>query len=187
MSTAIQLDLSRGERMLWSGQPRQGITFSAADAMMVPFSLAWGGFAIFWEVMVIRSRAPWVMRLFGVPFVLIGLYLIIGRFFTDAWRRRRLSYAVTSDRVMMINGGTITSFPLDSVGELAFTQRGDGSGTIMLGATGPLSGALTGLAALSVNTAARARLPMLENISDVKQVYDLIRSAQQDQKSPAGR
>jgi hypothetical protein len=36
---------------------------------------------------------PDSLRLFGNPFVLVGLYITVGRFFFDAWRRGRTDAA----------------------------------------------------------------------------------------------
>ena len=49
LEQAARSELARNEKLLWSGQPRGGIKFRAADALMIPFSLMWGGFAVFWE------------------------------------------------------------------------------------------------------------------------------------------
>ena len=79
----LRPELSSGEHLLWSGVPSQGLRFRPADVFMVPFSLMWGGFAIFWEYSVVSSKgAPVFFTLWGIPFVLVGLNMIFGRFFS---------------------------------------------------------------------------------------------------------
>lgn len=137
--------LDPGEKVLWAGQPRQGIFLRASDAAAIPFSLLWGGFAIFWETMALTMTrhgkgAPLFVQiifpLWGVPFVVIGLYMIFGRFFYDAWRRARIWYGVTDRRALIVRTGptrTVTSFDLRSLGEVVFQEHGDGTGTLIFG------------------------------------------------------
>lgn len=93
-----------GERLLWVGQSDPARLFSPRDAFLVPFSLLWGGFAIFWEVGVLTTGAPWFFALFGSVFVLIGLYLIAGRFLVKRHRKRTEVYAVTERRAFITTG-----------------------------------------------------------------------------------
>jgi len=74
-------ELGKGEELLWTGQPKSGVYLEARDAIMVPFSLLWCGFAIFWEGSVLVQNAPLIFKLWGIPFVCIGLYMVVGRFF----------------------------------------------------------------------------------------------------------
>jgi len=99
--------LMPGERILWSGRPRQGLLLTGRDIFLVPFSLIFCGGTIVWEAAVLgllnragaHSHAPLFFALWGVPFVLLGLYLVFGRFITDASIRRRTIYGVTDKRV----------------------------------------------------------------------------------------
>jgi hypothetical protein len=94
----IGREISGGERVLWSGQPRQGIVFRGADLFLIPFSLFWCGFAIFWEWSAVQApKAPSFFSLFGIPFVAVGLYLVVGRFFVEEKQRSRTFYAVTNE------------------------------------------------------------------------------------------
>jgi hypothetical protein len=85
--------LREGERLLWTGQPDPKVRFTGADAFLVPFSILWGGFAIFWEFMAATTAKQPFFVLWGVPFVLVGLYFIFGRFIYK--KRRKLPVSET--------------------------------------------------------------------------------------------
>lgn len=131
--------LLSGERILWTGAPPTGLLLTARDGFLIPFSLLWGGFAIFWEWGVVTGMgskghpAPDFFVLWGIPFVLIGLYLIFGRFFVDAWLRARTSYALTNQRVLILRTAPafkFTAYAVDRLPELSLEEKSDGRGTI---------------------------------------------------------
>jgi hypothetical protein len=146
-ATAIAECLDPAEQVRWVGQPRQGIFLRVGDLGMFPFSLFWGGFAIVWETIAIRSilfgnGAPafikFLFPLWGIPFVIIGLYIMIGRFFVDSWLRRRTWYAITDRRVLILTVGAtrrLSSFDLRTLSEVNFQQHSDGTGSIAFGPT----------------------------------------------------
>src|SRR6185295_3995125 len=68
----IRRELGGAEQLLWSGRPSQGLVLRAMDVVLIPFSIMWGGFAIFWETIALISGAPLFFALWGVPFVLVG-------------------------------------------------------------------------------------------------------------------
>jgi Bacterial PH domain len=179
---ASQQEISRvldsDESLLWSGAPRQGLLLRAGDVFMIPFSLLWGGFAIFWEATVLRSNAPVFFVLFGIPFVLIGLYMIVGRFFVDARMRVRTFYGLTNRRAIIVSGlfsRTTNSMPLRTLADLSLQERQDGSGTIMFGRPQPYSysGSSVRWPGMSQYSA-----PAFEMISDARRVYDQLLEAQ---------
>lgn len=123
-----------GEHLRWTGRPAQGLRFQPADIFLIPFSLLWGGFAIFWEWSVWQfPSADWFFRLWGVPFILVGLYITFGRFLHDAWFRRNTQYALTERRALILRNGHLTSHDLATLPGLSLKLRSDGSGTIGLG------------------------------------------------------
>ena len=136
-NTDIQTYFLPGEKLLWQGRPKQGFMASKKDLLLVPFSLMWGGFTAFWEVTVIRQgNAPIFFKLWGVPFVLIGLYLIVGRFVVDAFVRARTQYAVTDQRIIILREGwfaKVLTVSLDRLPALDLDQNGNGTGTINFG------------------------------------------------------
>ena len=176
----LDSQLSLGEFLLWSGQPRQGIFLRATDAYLIPFSLLWCGFAIFWETGVIYSEAPFFFRLWGIPFVLIGLYMVIGRFFVDWKQRAKTYYGVTNERVIIVSGifsKQVKSMNLKTLFNISLDEKSNGSGTITFGLSIPNS---------SWNNSPFFRrnepeVPCFDSIQDVKKVYEIIRNAERAQ------
>jgi hypothetical protein len=176
MTTSLQFSLDRGERQLWSGVPRQGIVLRGADAFMIPFSILWGGFAIFWEFGATAAGAGWFFTLWGIPFVLMGLYMMVGRFFVDARRRARTAYAVTSDRVIINSGlfsNTTKSLNLRTISDVTLQERSNGMGTITFGPVNPMM-------AMYANSSwpGVPQTSSFEMIPDARSVYNIIREAQ---------
>jgi hypothetical protein len=143
----LQSELLPGESVTWSGKPNPHIIFHRSDWYVIPFSLLWGGFAIFWELGVsghgaLRESNPsWFMMLWGVPFVVIGQYFVWGRFFYAAWKKRSLLYAIT------IRRGTVQAKPpqartisayLEVIPSRETTIRLNGIGTLLYGQAPPM-------------------------------------------------
>jgi hypothetical protein len=142
-SSAIDLqpEMTSGETLLWTGQPLQSVVFHATDWAAIPFSLMWGGFAIFWEWGVTghfgnapaAHHAPDFFMLWGIPFVLIGQYMIWGRFLWTAWKKGRTHYGVTNKRVLVLYVGSsrkVTDAYLQSLDSVTLTTRSNGIGSI---------------------------------------------------------
>jgi hypothetical protein len=138
---AFQGRLLKGERLVWWGQPAQGLLFTSKDWFLIPFSVMFLGFSIFWESMVISAaNSPTFMRLWGVPFLLIGLYMFVGRFVVDAWARRRITYAVTDKRILILCSAPFAKFTamtFDQLPALNLIEGGGGRGTIRFGQEQP--------------------------------------------------
>ncbi len=121
----LDVPLLAGERVLWTGGPDPAKLFEPADVFIVPFSVAWGGFAIFWMVMALSMGAPLPFAMFGLPFVVLGLHLMVGRFFVRRWQRRRTTYVLTDRRALVIRGGTVHAEPAGN-GPSRIRASGDG-------------------------------------------------------------
>jgi hypothetical protein len=181
--TSVQRELTSGERLLWEGRPRGGVKLRGSDFFLIPFSLLWGGFAIVWESMALfvvpkNNPAGWVFPLFGIPFVLAGLYIIFGRFIVDAKMRARTEYALTNRRAIIISGlfaRKVRSINLQSTPEITLSEKNDGSGTIAFGAAQPFNWWVQ----TSIWFPSASSQPAFEMIEKVRDVYNIIEKAKQ--------
>jgi hypothetical protein len=173
----VRAALSPGEKLLWWGAPATGLRLGAQDVFLIPFSLVWGGFAVFWEWSVLSRGGPTFFALWGLPFVAMGVYIVAGRFFVDAWRRARTRYALTDERVLIITPKEMKSLRLQTLTELSLTERRGGVGNIAFGSTSapPMSNWVGGS---TWPRGGRYAAPSLDSIDDARTVYELIRNAQ---------
>lgn len=167
--------LLSGERILWSGRPGTGLVFTPRDVFLIPFSLIWCGFAIFWTTGATRAGAPAFFDLWGAMFVCIGLYFVAGRFAMDAWIRGGTAYAVTDRRVLIVRGrpfGNFTALNLGQLPDAQLSESGGGRGTIRFGASA--SGFGRGFAGW---TPSLDPTPQFLAIEDARRVFDLVQRA----------
>lgn len=173
----ISRQLGSGERLLWSGRPRQGAMLRPTDAFLIPFSLLWCGFAIFWEASVMRNNAPIFMQFWGIPFILVGLYFVFGRFWVDARQRSQTSYGLTNQRIIIVSGlfsSQVKSLNLRTLADVSLTERSNGFGTIAFGTPPPWWAASN----MQWPGMSGQFVPMFDVIENPRTVYEQIRSAQ---------
>ncbi len=194
--------LQSGESLLWEGQPdparysRRGLLFA------VPFGCAFTGFALFWVAFTFaltRGNSGGVpvalFPLFGVPFVLVGLYILVGRLFVAAHQARSTWYAVTDRRVLIVTGRrcALTELALTGIPAMQVDEQGDGFGSIAFGATAAMSflPGLSGGPAYVGGTRYAPMVPAFQSIPHVRAVYDRVKGAQArnegEREGPYGR
>ena len=103
--------------------------------------------------MTALRSAPLFFSLSGIPFVLIGAHLVVGRFFADSWQRSRTWYGLTDQRVVILNSRGVRSIALGALGGIALREREDRSGTIVFGFSDPRAVMLAGAAGRAPGTA----------------------------------
>lgn len=177
--------LQEGETILWQGQPAADIAWqdllspkTAFGAIFTAFSLFWMG-AAFFMVTAGGADGPFVLfPLFGLPFLAIGLYMVGGRVWLDAWRRARTWYTLT-DRTAFVatdflGRKTLDSYPL---AEMPHITLDDGDpGSILFGRGGR---SVRGSAhRIEWRAAEAAAEPAgFREIRDARRVYAMMRDA----------
>ena len=176
---SLTQNLVSGEKVLWQGAPGLGIRFRRMDALLIPFGLFFFGFALFWETIALtithaENKAgvlAYIFPVFGVPFIVIGFYLMIGRFFWDAYARKHSAYLLTNRRALIETsalGKKLTSVTLADLDAVGLLERNDGSGTVILGRDVSRG--------IGQNTYTK-RAPHFEFIIEARRVYKLVEEA----------
>ncbi len=193
---AVLPELVSGETVVWAGRPDTSVVFHREDILLVPFSLLWGGFAIFWErtAMGMHTRAahpaPWFFMLWGIPFVIIGQYIIWGRFLVTAWKKARTFYAVTDRRVRRVLvvqkawGRRTSSANLGDLPTLMKDGASKGVGTLHFApATSAWAGRGTDWGAwdgMSID-----EVPIFRDVQHVDELYQLVADRCKQLRKPA--
>lgn len=168
MNYADNYDFSRpylisDEYILWKGKPEKGNIFTSREFIMIPFSLAWLGFSLFWEMAAIRSGAPFFFALWGLPFVGIGLYMLFGRLIHTAYLRDKTFYVITNKKIIIKQGNKIKMHDGRDLPPMDIEIHKNGNGTILFSEE------------VYTRRGSRHRIYfMLENIADIAQAQNAI-------------
>jgi hypothetical protein len=188
----IEPELLSGERILWTGQPRTSVIFHREDALLIPFSLLWGGFAVFWEASVLglwgnSKVGPWSFGIvWGIPFVVIGQYLIWGRFFYATWLKKRTHYAVTNRRVIVVQNGWKRQMASAYIDSLPTLIKESGAGEIGILRFAQTSSTWSNRSRFSPwNGMSVDGIPAFVDVDNVDSVYRLV--SDQREKSRAAK
>lgn len=138
--------LRPGEQLRWTGRPDPKVRFGAADVFLVPFSLLWAGFAIVWETMAITGGSSPFFALWGIPFVLLGLYIVFGRFIIKKRRKQNTVYGLTDSRAIVSSGSrSVQDTPLAGVPVTSNRSRDGRHVSVVFGNSKPAVYQNTGL------------------------------------------
>ncbi len=136
----IDRELEAGERLEWAGMPVPRF-FTAHSIAGFLFAIPWTAFAIFWTAGAAQATADSCgprgfdfFPLFGVPFILVGVYLLLSPLWTYL-KTRRTAYAITDRRALIFDGGwstTIRSFRPHELRDLSRKERRNGRGDVVI-------------------------------------------------------
>ena len=173
MSDTISNHLLPGEKVVWTGSPGAGLILRPIEIFLIPFSLFWGGFALFWNIQVWMTDAPLEFKLFGIPFLVMGVYVILGRFLVDIAVRKSITYAVTDQRILISRSGwsrSVKSLDLARLPAIELQEKANGTGSIRFGAAQSFF-ANNGF---GIWSPAFDATPQFQHIENARSVYQLI-------------
>lgn len=145
LEAVLRRELLPGEQLAWTGRPDPS-RMKAAFAMWF-FAIPWTAFALFWETMALSpwfaSRGPpdgmtmligVIFPLFGVPFVLIGFWMLAMPF-----RARKQAavtiFGLTDRRILKVSAGRkreSASVLFSQMGPIDVTTDAQGYGTLRI-------------------------------------------------------
>lgn len=99
-----------GERILWQGRPDTDVVWRDLLSSETVFGVFFTGFSVFWiaSASSIINMGPHMggggigaifsfFPLFGLPFLAVGLHMVIGRIFFDAYMRGKTWYTLSNE------------------------------------------------------------------------------------------
>lgn len=190
--------LQYGERILWTGRPASGITFQRE---MVFY---WGScaglilWAIFTELLFNGDAGPIWLKSFAewshadiraAVFAVAGLMLILVPPLLEFTRKPRISYAVTSSRLLIFfeyGRPTLRGWIIEATPILDLTEGANGRGTIRFGKPGSTASSEVRMSTSALLFAATRALrmglslfdkqgvPGFADIPDARRVYEMV-------------
>ena len=98
------MHIGPGDRVLWKGKPEKGITVRSDELALIPFGAFFTMFAVFW-ISIAMNAGPFAF--FGIPFVLVGLYMLGGRFIVNEFMKKSTAYVITDKAIIRKRGNRV--------------------------------------------------------------------------------
>lgn len=172
--------LMPGEYVVWNGRPGKGNLLAPYDIFLVPLSILWCGFVIVWETTAFIMPAPFFFKLWGIPFVCFGLFMVFGRFILKSYIRKKTIYVITNKRIFSFRKNHIKTLDYHMNPTRNVTLCQDGTGSIRFYSTLMLNSLLSELDTLTdfftptQTFSQNSQHFELENIPDVKRVLKIL-------------
>jgi len=134
----VNAELNDGEHVVWSAAPdSKRVILRTLPAVV--FGIPWTTFSVFWiyKAAGIGTRNDLfnsVFALFGLPFVLVGLAMLLSPYFAIRMARES-AYVITNRRALVFKSGlfgrvSIDSFSPSQLENVSRTQHADGTGDV---------------------------------------------------------
>ena len=125
--------LGSEEQLLWIGRPCQSAKPPISPFSLI-FSFFWLGFAVFWTV--IATAGGGAFGLFGIPFVIVGVYLVYTMVYGQRKRLMNTVYMVTDRRAVIVaktlRGTTCNDYYFNNMITVSLSNVRGSVGTICL-------------------------------------------------------
>jgi hypothetical protein len=107
------MTLRDGERIVWRGRPDPSKHFTKADLFIVPFSILWAGlfFVVAFPALIrgiAHGRGEPIEFVFMSIFLVVPLYITVGRFVVKAAAKRKREYVLTNQRAVIVSSGKVS-------------------------------------------------------------------------------
>jgi hypothetical protein len=131
-ASIFQGELLKDEKILWIGKPETKFILKNQDIILALFGLLCTGCGLLILSGFITSEDQ-SSTSFSMVFILVGLYLLFGRFIFNNYEKKSTFYAVTNQRVLIITNldtKNVQSKLINQIPVLIKNVRKDGIGTI---------------------------------------------------------
>ena len=136
MDPAIRLQpyLRPDESLLWCGQPDPRVLLAGSDLFAIPFGLFWTGSVVYYGI---RTGNGGLSVQWGfVPFLAVGIYVLVGRYVMRYVRKKRTAYGITTTRGLVAGPRSLTDIPLRSRAVRVQRSRDSRHASVLIGDQG---------------------------------------------------
>lgn len=160
VEASIWNELLPGEEVLWSGSPdpKSKGTISSTPLTILGWVYTGLGVLVMLAGFIFSIEDPFVLLIaFGAFFSILGLICLGIGYFSPRITSRKVFYAITNRRVIILNGGRylrVTSYNKRAITQVQRVERANGIGDLILvtGPYGAVAGPYGNLAANRHNT-----------------------------------